>query len=186
MASGKKSGRVSIEEPISCLYQSGYGTELDVFQISKEQYQLILESKDTDLVDEWDLIDEGAHSYADDIDLYLNGKKITLTNSSLESERGPLVEKVDEQITETGKFYFIRAWENKGTWGGCSFKGKFDESKLHIKEIVVKIGNEVNGLEINFFDFQYESEEDNSYDQNSYGKGMEAFLVDDQGNVTEI
>ena len=105
------------EEPISSLYQSGYGTELDVFQISKEQYQLILESKDTDLVEEWDLIDEGAHSYADDIDLYLNDKKITLTN--------PLVEKLDEQITETGKFYFIRAWENKGTWWECSFKGKF-------------------------------------------------------------
>ena len=165
-------------EKLSSLYQSGYGTELDVFQISKEQYQLILESKDTDLVEEWDLEDEGAHSYADDIDLYLNDKEITLTN--------PLVEKVDEQITETGKFYFIRAWENKGTWWECSFKGKFDESKLNIKEIVVKIGNKANGLEFNFFNFQYESEEDNSYDQNSYGKGMEAFLVDDQGNVTEI
>ena len=168
------------EEPISSLYQSGSGTELDVFQISKEQYQLILERKDTDLVDnpEWDLIDEGDHSYADDIDLYLNDKEITLAQ--------PLVEKVEEQITETGKFYFIRAWENKGTWWECSFKGEFDESKLHIKEIVGKIGNESNGLEFNFFDFQYKSEEDNSYEQDSYGKGMEAFLVDDQGNVTEI
>ena len=166
-------------EKLSSLYQSGYGTELDVFQISKEQYQLILESKDTDLVEEWDLEDEGAHSYADDIDLYLNDKEITLTN--------PLVEKVDEeQITETGKFYFIRAWANKGTWWGCSFKGKFDESKLHIEEIVVKIGSKANGLEFNFFSFQYESEEDNSYDLDTYGKGMEAFLVDDQGNVTEI
>ena len=165
-------------EKLSSLYQSGYGTELDVFQISKEQYQLILESKDTDLVEEWDLEDEGAHSYADDIDLYLNDKEITLTN--------PLVEKVEEQITETGKFYFIRAWENKGTWWECSFKGEFDESKLHIKEIVGQIGNEANGLKFNFFDFQYKSEEDNSYEQDSYGKGMEAFLVDDQGNVTEI
>ncbi len=50
-------------------------------------------------------------------------------------------------------------------------------SKLKIKS---------QGLEINFFDFQYKSEEDNSYDQNSYGKGMEAFLVDEQGNLTEI
>ena len=43
----------------------------------------------------------------------------------------------------------------------------------------------ISSLEFNFFDFQYKSEE-NSYKQDSYGKGMEAFLVDDQGNVTEI
>ena len=63
---------------------------------------------------------------------------------------------------------------------------QFDETKLHINQTCLQIGNEVNGIKIRLFDFEYVDEEMTSYYDSSEGKGLDSYLVDDQGNVTEI
>ena len=50
----------------------------------------------------------------------------------------------------------------------------------------MQIGNEVNGIKIRLFDFEYVDEEMTSYYDSSEGKGLDSYLVDDQGNVTKI
>ena len=182
-------------EKLSSLYHNGYGIELEVYELTPKQYQLILESDDIQMVDdtEWGLQDIGEHHLASDICLYFNDLEVTLKNIDwgaeddlISKEGGPIVKKVIEPITSLGKFYAIRAWENKGSYWDCSIKGQFDETKLHINQTCLQIGNEVNGIKIRLFDFEYVDEEMTSYYDSSEGKGLDSYLVDDQGNVTKI
>ena len=90
-------------EKLSSLYHSGYGIELEVYELTPKQYQLILESDDIHIVDDTELQDIGEHHLASDICLYFNDLEVTLKNIDwgaeddlISKDGGPIVKKVIE------------------------------------------------------------------------------------------
>jgi len=197
------------ESPISNFEVCGYGIELDVYEITATQYQFILKNKNIHIVDDtdWDLssiaedqlpIDSrqfgiytrygpsgikfmsGSIRLPDQLDeLFVNDHSITLQKDYETIKRSKI------QITNLGNFYAIRAWENKGIWYSCSFRGEFDESKLNINILDIYIGAGNNSKSFELFELDY-IEKLTKDEISSTGKGLSSFIVDDQGNVTEI
>lgn len=183
------------EEPVSELYVGGTGYELDIFEVSREQYELILETGDVDLVDDpsWGLVDQSQYSLPDDAicNLYVNGLPVELIHidslgKSYDEIGKRVVKESKATVTQLGKYYAIRAWENKGTWYYCKFKGRFDESRLSVEILDVELGDGENALSFGLFDIQYRDALPFDGDCSTRGKGVSCYLVDQKGCVTEL
>lgn len=183
------------ENPISELYVCGTGCEIDVFEVSRKQYEAILDAEDINLVDnpKWGLSDQGQFSLPDDAicNLYVNDCQLKLTHVDVSGE--PIddfgrqaVKQTISTITHLGRCYAIRIWESKGTWYQCRFKGVFDESKLSINVIAVEFGNEDRGQSLTLFEMEYADALSSENSCSTTGKGVSAYLVDENGVVTEL
>jgi hypothetical protein len=183
------------ENPISELYVCGTGCEIDVFEVSRMQYEAILEAEDIDLVNnpKWGLSDQGQFSLPDDAicNLYVNDRQLGLAHVDVSGD--PIddigrqaVKRTISTITHLGKCYAIRIWESKGTWYECRFKGVFDESKLTINVIAVEFGNEDSGRLLTLFEIEYADALPSENGCSTRGKGVSAYLVDENGVVTEL
>ena len=194
--------RVAFEEllrrgsdPVSELLICGTGCEIDVFELTEWQFDAIAEDGDSDLVDspEWDLEDQGQFCLPDDAinNLILNGSDLKLAHVDASGKPRDdvgkqIVRRSSSSCTELGKHYLIRVWENKGTWDGFTFTGKFDEAKLSIDLITIRFGNDEEGLSLTLFEIEYKDALPSRNSCSTDGKGVACYLVDQYGAVTEL
>jgi len=183
------------ENPISDLDVCGTGCDLEIFEISEDQYRQILKTGDIELLDDpaWDLVDQSQYNLPDDAicNIYVDGSPVGLVH--IDGSGKPcdevgkrIVTMTKVSVTEIGKRYAIRAWENKGTWYGCKFRGRFDESKLSVAVIDVKFGAGESSHSFEFFDVKYRDALPDDYDCSTRGKSVSLYLVNDVGTVTEL
>ena len=118
------------------------GIEMDVFELTKEQFEIICQSNEFDHVDslDWDLDDIGQYSHADEVSVYCNGEEIDISCEIVQNNfnaKGVATRtnRLDT-VTELGKFYAIRLWENKGIWYGCKFDGFLDHKTFLLKRFL--------------------------------------------------
>jgi len=169
----------------------GMGVEIDVFELTKEQYETINQTRDFDYVDspEWDLDDIGQYSLAEDFSVYYNDEEVDIKynfNKDAPQAMGTIkYSSRTDRLTEPGKFYAIRAWENKGRWYGCQFDGFFRPRCLNIEKIYVQLGADDHATTIELYGFHYEGVT-SLLDCSSNGKGVARYLVNDLGEVSEI
>jgi hypothetical protein len=194
--------RVAFEElqrrgydPISELLICGTGCEIDVFELSVDQFQAIAEDGDSDLVDspEWDLEDQGQFFLPDDAinNMILNGFDLKLTH--VDASGNPrddvgkqIIRRSVSSCTELGKYYLIRIWESKGIWDGFKFAGNFNEEKLTIELITVQFGNIGQERSLTLFEMNYQDASPSRDSCSTEGKGVTCYLVDQDGGVTEL
>lgn len=177
----------------------GYGFEIEVYELTREQYVDIEKSGKVDLVDspEWSLRDIGRYSlpsagfeiYCDDelLDFPID---YNIDSGPTIDEKNKLIDAchqvTHDQITVPGKQYAIRAWESRGSWARFKINDNYFKPKnLIVHRTIAYIGNGESTTTMELYDFTYTRILED-YEASTNGKGVTCYLVDANGNVSRI